>query len=746
MSTVLQVSHYYPPHIGGLERVVFEVAHGLQERGHDVEVLTSALGASPGTIDEGGVRVHRMRALNPFERFAVPFPLFLPSFLVAAWKAIGRADVVQIHDMLYISSWVAALFCRIRRTPYVVTCHVGIVDHPSRLVLAVQRIVHRTLGQLVLSGAAQLHPITEIIEQQLRTAAPSTRTVLLPNGVDQEFFRPAVPGERAEIRARYGLPADEPLVLFVGRPVPKKGHHIVAAAGGDGFRLVFVGVDGPNEPGGPIHLGSRSVDEVAEIYRAADVFICASVGEAPLTVQEAMSSGITAIINDDPFLRALDLTAGARYIAMSPEALRAAITDVLAQDTAALGAAARAEIAGHHSRAAQVERLEALLAEAVAGPEVLRVALLTPRYVPHTGGVEKYVEQLAVAFRDAPDVEVLVVTTHRGWRRRTETVDGVEVIRLPAPLQLGETLLNPWWALALPRLFRRRQVDVVNAHSPGPGLAETASFRSGDVPVVMTYHSGSMVKGDDAPPWMNVLLRSWERWVLPRAFRRSAALIACSTTSLAHDTGRATVIPPSVDTSAFLPGSWPRPLTITYVGRIEAASRWKGLQVLVDALPLVAQRVAGVRLEMVGDGDDVAVLGEQATRLGVADLIDWRGALPHDAVARHLASTTVAVLPSLTDAEAFGTVIVEAMACGTPVVGSTVGGIPGNISDGVNGFLVSPGDPQALADALVRILEDPDLARRLGEQAREVAVSRFDLAARNEATQTVLRAAAGRGA
>src|SRR5690606_39681976 len=63
---------------------------------------------------------------------------------------------VQIHDMLYLTSWVAALLCRVLRTPYVVTQHVGMVDHPAQLVRAVQRAVLRTVSALVLRGAARV--------------------------------------------------------------------------------------------------------------------------------------------------------------------------------------------------------------------------------------------------------------------------------------------------------------------------------------------------------------------------------------------------------------------------------------------------------------------------------------------------------------------------------------------------------------------------------------------------------------
>ena len=239
-----------------------------------------------------------------------------------------------------------------------------------------------------------------------------------------------------------------------------------------------------------------------------------------------------------------------------------------------------------------------------------------------------------------------------------------------------------------------------------PGLADVAAFTS-PVPVVLTYHAGSLVKGDHP---VDPLLRAYERRVLPRVFARSHALVAVSPVSLAHATGRAHLIPPGVDTDLFtppLPGAGPRERRVLYVGRVERTSRWKGLHVLVDSLARLRTLVPDVRLEVVGDGDDVVPLQKRAAERGVADLIDWRGRIDHDALPSYYRRAGVTVLPSLTESESFGMALAEAMACGCPVVGSAVGGIPFVVRDGEDGRLVPPGDPVALADALAAMLTDP---------------------------------------
>jgi glycosyltransferase involved in cell wall biosynthesis len=350
--------------------------------------------------------------------------------------------------------------------------------------------------------------------------------------------------------------------------------------------------------------------------------------------------------------------------------------------------------------------------------------VVTPRFPPDPGGVEQYAAWVARTARAAGH-DVLVVTTGRGRRRTRTSYDGIPVVRLGTWLTLSNTPVNPLWARQLRRLLR--DADVVNAHAPVPGLADLAVLTSGR-PVVLTYHAGSLAKGSAVDP----LLRAYERLVLPRVFARSAALVAVSPVSLAHATGRAELIPPGVDGELFAPADEPRDHTVLYVGRVERTSRWKGLQVLVDALPRLRALVPDVRLGVVGDGDDVETLQKQAAELGVADLVDWHGRVAHDELPAYYRRAGVTVLPSLTESESFGMTLAEALACGCPVVGSAVGGIPFVVRDGVDGRLVPPGDPVALADGLADVLLAPTA----------VEPSRWDWRQREAALLEVLEGAA----
>jgi len=155
------------------------------------------------------------------------------------------------------------------------------------------------------------------------------------------------------------------------------------------------------------------------------------------------------------------------------------------------------------------------------------------------------------------------------------------------------------------------------------------------------------------------------------------------------------------------PGPLPHRPTVLFVGVLE---RYKAVDVLADAWRLVAPRVPDATLHLVGRG----TLRDVPQRL-LAELPEqtcWTESLTTSEVARALDDATVLVLPSRS--EGLGRVVVEAFCRGRCVVGSRVGGIPDIVEDGTTGLLVPPENPDALAEALVRVLSDPQLAERLG--------------------------------
>jgi D-inositol-3-phosphate glycosyltransferase len=307
MPTVLLVSHHYPPHIGGLGLVVQKQAESLVDNGYQVVVLTSRYGRVRD-VERGGARIQIIgipcshileRVLN------IPFPLFSVSLIWRAWRLVRTAEVVHIHDVFYLSSWVAGAFALLLRKPMLVTQHVAMVDHSSRLVMLGQRLVYGTFGRWLFSGACKVVVYNQNVESFLRSmGVPQGQILFLSNGIDTTAFRPATQAERAAIRQRFGLAQGRSLVLFVGRLVEKKGYHVLLAARDSAYDLVFVG-PGPIPRDGRIEgvhwMGPLDQDQTAELFRACDLFAFPAIGEIfTLVMQEAMASGLPVVTTDDP--------------------------------------------------------------------------------------------------------------------------------------------------------------------------------------------------------------------------------------------------------------------------------------------------------------------------------------------------------------------------------------------------------------------------------------------------------------
>jgi len=329
---ILEVSHYYIPHVGGLEVALNNLVKLLVSSGHTVALITCASkGVRSGIQEEGGARVHRVRALNFLERFSIPFPIPSPEIFRAMWMSVKEVDLVHIHDVFYIPSWIAYLAARWYGKQLFVTQHVALVEHPSRLVMQIEKAVYALWGQRIFSYASRIITYNRAVRNFVSERTNPSKVLELRNGIDQTIFYPAKNAEeKAAARRYFKLPA-KPLALFVGRFVHKKGIDDVFAARDDAYDLVFAG-SGEIQPewkeAAGVHiLGPLPQAELAMLYRAADIFVLPSRGELfTLAMQEAAASGLPIITTDEPAYRDYGIDRdGISLIEPQPERIRASL-------------------------------------------------------------------------------------------------------------------------------------------------------------------------------------------------------------------------------------------------------------------------------------------------------------------------------------------------------------------------------------------------------------------------------------
>lgn len=364
---------------------------------------------------------------------------------------------------------------------------------------------------------------------------------------------------------------------------------------------------------------------------------------------------------------------------------------------------------------------------------------MTPYYTPEGGGLERYAHEILRRLARRHEVVALASGDHASVEER----HGVRVERHVPAFRLGNTPLDPRLRRRVAQHIERERPDVVWAHSPVPFPAEMAFLASrGRAPFALTYHAGRL----NGSSRLLGAAAALDRATLERRMMAgSAALIAVGPYvrdhALARHRDRVRIVPPGVDAARFAPGPHPAGQDILFVGPLDRSYRWKGLDVLLRAFARVRARHPEARLVLVGDGDRLPALQARAAAEG------WvvRGRLSDRALADAYRSSAVLCLPSTTDAESFGMVLAEANACGRPVVGSRVGGIPDFVRHGDNGYLAERGDVEDLAEKLLAVLEDPDAAGAMGRRGRERVLQEHDWDLLAKATEAVLAEAAGTG-
>ncbi len=223
----------------------------------------------------------------------------------------------------------------------------------------------------------------------------------------------------------------------------------------------------------------------------------------------------------------------------------------------------------------------------------------------------------------------------------------------------------------------------------------------------------------------------WYPWLMQRLVaHRIDRIITGSATSAASvqeafglPSERIAVIHDGVDTDVFRPLERlePEQGSVLFVGNSE--DRNKGARYLIEALNLL-QHDVDFRLTLVDRKmKDLKIVPPLVWKYGLTRLVEYTGHLSTPELVRQYNRAQVLVSPSLY--EGFGLPAAEAMACGVPVVATRAGALPEVVEDGVTGLLVPPADPHALADAVRRLLSDPELCRRMGRAGRERIVQRF---------------------
>jgi len=353
-------------------------------------------------------------------------------------------------------------------------------------------------------------------------------------------------------------------------------------------------------------------------------------------------------------------------------------------------------------------------------------------YFPVLGGIENYIRALAEAqVRRGHTVTVLV--THRGRHTVEEDLNGVRVLKAGRLATVASAPLS----LELPRLLARESPDITHLHFPYP-VGEISQWLVGrNRPYVITYHADPTRLAQRAimfvyTPLLRLILRR------AQSVLATSPNYAATSLHLRHVPERTLSVPLGVDAGRFTPAPGDASthpstvaegartnlstITILFVGRMR---HYKGVDDLLRAMRHLPN---AARLSLAGDGPKRAEWEALSRQLKLGERVTFLGDVPDEALPALYQSANIFALPANTRAEAFGTALIEAMASGLPCVTTEVGsGTSYVVENEITGLVAPPRSPEALAQALNRLLADSALRARMGAAGRERVLQHFTL-------------------
>ncbi len=363
---VVQVCPYFYPHVGGVESHVMDFSLELQNRGHEITVVTSCHDPLPLREQVHGIEVLRSRVL---------MTLFRSPVTPAMERELGQlpADLYHAHSPPPVTSYYAARASKRMRIPLAVTYHCDL-EMPAPLGPVVTGLYRRTLEAYTMNQASGVIATTHTYAATSRSLW-KLEPVVIPNAVDTSRFNPSVSG--SDVRQKYGIAEGDPLTLFVGRLVPHKGiEYLLQAAQHVDARLLVAGsgdyaarlkmLASNLELGEKvIFVGRVPSQQLPAYYAAADLLVLPSISRLEafgIAALEAMACGKPVVVSDVPGIREVidDGVEGFLADPMNPEDLANKMSELLRNPdkSRAMGSRGRRKVEETFAVKRVVDRLE----------------------------------------------------------------------------------------------------------------------------------------------------------------------------------------------------------------------------------------------------------------------------------------------------------------------------------------------------------------------------------------------------
>lgn len=367
----------------------------------------------------------------------------------------------------------------------------------------------------------------------------------------------------------------------------------------------------------------------------------------------------------------------------------------------------------------------------------MKIAVVTPVFPPYAGGIGNvaYFNALELG-KLGYQVEVFTPLYQPG----AVVVPNLTVHRLKPLIKYGNAAFIP----ALPELLKN--FNIIHLHYPFFGGAEVVWFykrklRKTGAKIVVHYHMDTVGQGI-----FKLIFGFSKKFILPKIIKLADKVIVTSldyaqysdvSAYLKRDNKKFFELPNGVDIKKFTPTQKDNALlqkynidstdkVVLFVGSLDKAHYFKGVNYLIEAFAKLKQQDYKSKLLIVGKGELVSEYKSLAVQLGLEREVVFAGYISAQDLPAYYNLADVMALPSIDKSEAFGLVLVEAMACGKAVVATNRIGVRSVVEDGVNGYLVEPKNADDLAAKISSLLSDSDLSKKFGEAGRAKTEQKYD--------------------
>lgn len=361
----------------------------------------------------------------------------------------------------------------------------------------------------------------------------------------------------------------------------------------------------------------------------------------------------------------------------------------------------------------------------------LNICIVTSEFPPNCAGIGQYAYNLSTKLLKMGNH--VTVITRGSWKKvKIENFDGIKVYRvrfLPLPpihIKIHGCFLNKFFS----ETFDETSFDIIHYHSPLVPPIKT------ELPSVTTFHSCWKTEGEmytKITDIYSLYVRMFKRFFVIDEINsiKNTDKITTVSHKIAEDLSdlygvgisETTVVENGVDVTLFKPD--PKldreKFTVLYTGRLVYR---KGLVDLVKSAEYVCKEYPNTSFVLTGSGALRPTLEKLVHHLKLEDNFSFLGFVTHTELIRHYQTDAIYVLPSYY--EGLPTTVLEAMSCGMPVVATNIPGTDEAIANGKTGLLVPPREPKRLAEAILRLLDDEELRKKIGDAGRMHVVNNYD--------------------